>query len=188
MENTIQQLKLQIQAEALKGIDFILAATIMWYCISFIWISSMPLETKCIYTFITGSVLLPLAYLFSKIFKTNWKIKNNALQPLGLWLNFAQIIYFPLLIFILMYQTEYFIMAYAIITGAHLFPYAWFYDSKWYAIVGTLISISSFFIAVYFQNSISIIPFFTAVSFLILAGLLYVSMKNVPFSNSQECP
>jgi hypothetical protein len=144
IQNDLKKLKLEIQIKAKNGIDFILAASLVWFGISIIWTLDYDPYNKSIFTFVFGAILLPLAFVFSKIFKTEWKIKGNKLQPLGLWLNFAQLFYFPFLIFILLASPKYFIMTYAIITGAHLFPYAWFYDEIGYAISAGIISIASF--------------------------------------------
>jgi len=77
---------------------------------------------KSIFTFIIGSLMLPLALLISKFTKAEWSIKDNPLQPLALWLNLSQLFYFPFLVFILLQQPDYFVMTYVIITGAHFFP------------------------------------------------------------------
>ena len=47
---------------------------------------------------------------------------------------------------------DYFIMTYAIITGAHFFPYSWFYKTKWYAIFGGLISLGVLVTAINLTN------------------------------------
>src|SRR5690554_642671 len=150
-----KSLKRQIKLEAKNGIDFIFAASITWFGIFLIWrfTTNTPYE-KSIFTFIFGSLLIPLAFGFSRLFKTNWKIKDNPLQPLGLWLNFAQLIYFPFLIFIMANYPDYFIMAYAIITGAHLFPYAWYYDEIVYAIIAIIISVGAMMIALTINISV----------------------------------
>ena len=169
---SIKKLKLEIQLKAKNGIDFIFAASITWFGIFLIWkFTNNTSYEKSVFTFIIGAILLPLALGFSKILKTNWKIKDNALQPLGLWLNFAQLIYFPFLIFILIKYPDYFIMAYAIITGAHLFPYTWFYDEIGYAVAAVIISIGSMLIAINIEPiDIFYIPIFTA-SILLILGI-----------------
>jgi len=169
---SIKKLKLEIQLKAKNGIDFIFAASITWFGIFLIWkFTNNTSYEKSVFTFIIGAILLPLALGFSKILKTNWKIKDNALQPLGLWLNFAQLIYFPFLIFILIKYPDYFIMAYAIITGAHLFPYTWFYDEIGYAVAAVIISIGSMLIAINVEPiDIFYIPIFTA-SILLILGI-----------------
>lgn len=140
---TLTSLKNQISIESKNGIDFTISGTLIWAVLAVIWASEMESYQKSIWVFMAGTPLLPLAFLLSKVLKTNWKISNNPLQSLGLWLNFAQLFYFPFLIFILSRMPEYFLMTYAIITGAHFFPYAWFFNTKWYAIFAGIISIGS---------------------------------------------
>ena len=137
----IDKLRIELSVKAKNGIDFTLGASIIWFIVAYIWTLKFNSYDKSIFVFIVGAPLLPLAFVLSKIFKTNWKLADNPLQPLGLWLNFAQLIYFPFLIFTMIKMPDYFIMTYAIITGAHFFPYAWFYKTKWYAIFGGLISL-----------------------------------------------
>ena len=125
-QKSLKAMKTEIQFQAKNGIDFILSAGIVWLAITYLWTLEYSSYNLSILAFMIGAILLPLAFGISKILKTNWKVKDNPLQPLGLWLNFAQLIYFPFLIFILIKCPDYFIMTYAIITGAHLFPYTWF--------------------------------------------------------------
>ena len=171
-----ENMKFEIKLKAKNGIDFIFAASITWFGIFLIWrFLTNTSYDKSILTFMFGAILLPLAFGFSKIFKTNWKIKNNPLQPLGLWLNFAQLIYFPFLIFIMIKYPDYFIMAYAIITGAHLFPYAWYYDEIGYAIIAVLISVGAMLIALIVGvTEIYYIPILTAISLFILGSWLTI--------------
>ena len=125
-----------------------------------------------------SALLLPLAFAMSKVLKTQWKAKDDPLQPLGLWINFAQLIYFPLLIFVLLNSPDHFIMAYAVITGAHFFPYAWFYDEMGYAIWAVLISVGSFFIALIVEvDLIWTVPLFTAVMLFLLVIRIFLRLR-----------
>jgi hypothetical protein len=175
----LQKLKEEIQLQAKNGLDFILAAGILWLVISYLWTLDYSAYNKSIFTFIVGAFLLPLAFGLSKVLKTNWKIRGNPLQPLGLWLNFAQLIYFPFLIFILIKYPDYFIMSYAIITGAHLFPYAWFYDEMGYAVVAIVISLGSMGIALYAgPQTMWYVPLFTSIFLFLLALWIYVRWQR----------
>jgi hypothetical protein len=178
---SLEKLKLEIQLKAKNGIDFIFAASILWFGVFLIWkYTNNTSYNKSVFTFIFGSILIPLVLGFSKILKTNWKIKDNPLQPLGLWLNFAQLIYFPFLIFILIKYPDYFIMTYAIITGAHLFPYSWFYDEIGYAIAAILISVGSMLIAIFVNiNSIFYIPIFTAFVLFLLGVWILIRYQRL---------
>jgi hypothetical protein len=144
----LNKLRNQLSVESKNGIDFTTAAAIIWAIIAFIWNGEWGSYNKSILVFIAGAALLPLAFMFSKIYKTNWKVRDNPLQPLGLWLNFAQLFYFPFLVFVLVKSPDYFIMTYSIITGAHFFPYSWFYKTKWYAAFAGIISVGSLLIAI----------------------------------------
>lgn len=139
-------LRTELSIKSKNGMEFTLAASIIWLVMVFVWQLEFKPYDKAVLVFIAGAPMLPLAYLFSKLLKTQWKIENNPLQPLGLWLNFAQLFYFPFLIFTMIKMPEYFIMTYAIITGGHLFPYAWFYKTNWYAIFALLIVLGSLII------------------------------------------
>jgi len=178
---SLEKLKREIQLQAKNGIDFIFAAAIVWFLIFLIWKYTNNISyNKSVLTFIVGSILIPLALGLSKVLKTNWKIKDNPLQPLGLWLNFAQLVYFPFLIFILIKYPDYFIMAYAIITGAHLFPYSWFYDEIGYAVAAVLISVGSMFIAIFVNtNSIFYIPIFTSFALLLLGVWILIRFQKL---------
>jgi hypothetical protein len=175
----LDKLRLELSVKAKNGIDFIVAATIVWSLISFIWTLSYSDYDKSVLTFIVGGPMLPLAFLLSKVFKTSWKVEGNPLEPLGLWLNFAQLFYFPMLVFVLIMKPEYFVLCYVIITGAHFFPYAWYYNTKAFAVMAGVISLGSMTIALTVQPAnLYLIPLFMVVSLLVLAVWLFLDFKR----------
>ena len=177
--SVLNNLRNQLSVEAKNGIDFTLSATIIWAVIAFIWQMETTAYNKSVLVFIAGGPLLPMAFMFSKILKTKWKIPENPLQPLGLWLNFAQLFYFPFLVFILIRMPDYFVMTYAIITGAHFFPYAWFYKVKWYGIFGGIVALGSLLFGLFMkQEDFYLIAAFTSVALSILSILLYFNFRS----------
>ncbi|WCM41916.1 hypothetical protein MG290_13380 [Flavobacterium sp. CBA20B-1] len=178
-KRSLEKLKIEIQTQAKKGIDFILSGGLLWLAIFIIWLQDFTLHNKSVFTFIIAALMLPIAFGLSKILKTNWKIKDNPLQPLGLWLNFAQIIYFSILIFVFIKYPNDFIMTYSIITGAHLFPYAWFYNENGYALSAILISVGALFIALFTDsNTLWLIPLFTSLVLFTLAIWIFIKLKK----------
>jgi hypothetical protein len=178
----LKNMKLELAINAKSGVDFILSAGIVWFAIYFIWAMDFGSYDKSVLTFMVGAILLPLASGLSKLLKTNWKVKNNPLQPLGLWLNFAQLIYFPILIFILIKFPDYFIMTYAIITGAHLFPYAWFYDEMGYAVTAIILSVGSLLMTMNMDpETMWAIPLFTSIAFFLFAIWLFMNLKKISY-------
>lgn len=175
----VAALRLELSVKAKNGLDFILAATLVWAGIAFVWTLPYPPARLGFITFFVGALTLPLAWLFSQLLRTTWTLPHNALQPLGLWLNFAQLFYFPFLFFVFGRHPAYFVMTYGIITGAHFFPYAWFYDALPYAIAAGLISFGCLFIGVRTAGSAPYwVPVFVAGALLGLAAALYGSYRQ----------
>lgn len=178
-KDNFDKLRLELSVKSKNGLDFTMSASIVWLLIAFIWTLDFKPYNQSVLTFIVGGFVLPLAFLFSRVFKTNWTNKENPLQPLGLWLNFAQLFYFPFLVFTLIKTPEYFVMVYAIITGAHFFPYAWFYKTRWYAIFAGLISIGAMVLGLKLTaDKMYFIPAFMSAALVILTILLYFDSKN----------
>lgn len=170
----LDELRDELSIKSKNGFDFTLAASIIWLVIAYLWTLKLKSYDKSIIVFIVGAPLLPLAFLFSKLFKTNWKIPNNRLQPLGLWLNFAQLLYFPFLVLILIKMPDYFIVTYAIITGGHLFPYAWLYKTNWYAIFAVVIVLGVLLLGLNLPNDkMYVIAVFTSILLFVLSLCLY---------------
>jgi len=170
----LDELRNELSIKAKNGIDFTIAASIIWLIIAYLWTLKFEAYNRSIFVFIAGAPLLPMAFLFSRILKTNWKITNNPIQPLGLWLNLAQLFYFPFLIFTMIKMPEYFIMVYAIITGAHLFPYGWFYKANWYSIISGIIVIGALLLGLNLSfEKMYFVALFTSVSLIILTLCLY---------------
>ncbi len=173
-KKTFNQLRLELSIQAKNGIDFIIAATVIWFMIAIIWRLSYSAYDKSVLTFIIGGLLLPLAWGLSKVLKTTWTLPNNPLQPLGLWLNFAQLFYFPFLVFILIKHPDYFVMTYVIITGAHFFPYAWFYKAPIFGIGAGVISLGGLLLGLSLPpDRMFLIPLFMSACLLFLTYLLY---------------
>lgn len=178
-KNSFDHLRIELSIKAKNGIDFISAASLVWLAISYLWTLKITPYNQSILTFCVGAVMLPLAFLFSTILKTTWTIKSNPLEPLGLWLNFAQLFYFPFLFFTLSKMPEYFVMVYVIITGAHFFPYSWYYKNKLYAISAGVISVGAFLLGTYLPiDKIYLIPLLLSFYLMALAILLYFDFKS----------
>jgi hypothetical protein len=169
----------ELSIKSKNGCDFIISASIIWFTISFVWSLGFSSYDKSVLTFIVGSLMLPMAFLMSKILGTTWTNRDNPMQGLGLWLNFAQLLYFPFLIFTLIKMTDYFVMVYVIITGGHFFPYAWFFRTKWYAIFSVIIVVGALLLGLNLTvDKFHYIPLMMGSSLILLAILLYLDAQN----------
>ncbi len=183
------KLRTELSINSKNGLDFILSASVIWMFITFIWTLDYTSYDKSIMTFIIGSLMMPFALILSKVLKTKWVNKENPLQSLGLWLNFAQLFYFPFLIFVLIKMPDYFVMVYVIITGGHFFPYAWFYKTVWFAILAGIIVIGALLLGLTStSDKMYCIAGFMSVMLMILAMLLYWDVRkkeNISLTDNQ---
>lgn len=179
VDRAFDRLRLELSVNAKNGVDFIASATIVWLLVAYIWTLPYSPYDRSILTFIVGSITIPLAFGLSKVFKTRWKSPGNPLEPLGLWLNFAQLFYFPFLVFVLLTEPRFFVMTYAIITGAHFFPYAWYYKSLPFAIMAGAISVGAMFLGLALPlERMYLLPLAMAAALFVLALLLMASWKR----------
>ena len=70
-------------------------------------------------------------------------------------------------------------MIYVIITGAHFFPYSWFYKTNLYAIFAGIIAVGAMLLGLVSEpEDLYIIPVFISVLLFLLTVLLYFDFKK----------
>jgi len=174
----INELRNELAIRCKNGLPFLLAATIVWSMVLVIFLLPYEIESKNILTLFSTGITFPLAILISKVIKADWKVNDNPLGMLGLYINLAQLMYFPILFFAFIKAPNQFIIFFAVITGAHLFPYGWFYNTKAFAIMAPVIS--AIVIIIGWDIDISrlwLIPLSMIVLLMILNIWLYIEYK-----------
>lgn len=185
MNEVKNDFRLELSLKAKNGLEFIISGMILWIIITIVWTMNLSGYNKGILTFMVSGLMFPMAFGLSRLLKTQWKIKDNPLHPIGVRLNIAQLFYFPFLIFVMVKVPDYFLMTYAIITGAHLFPYGWFYNETGYSLMAGLMSVGSLVLGLYLPgNQMYLIGVSMSLSFFVLAIWLYLSYRKK--ANSQN--
>ena len=124
-------------------------------------------------------LMFPLSVAISTFIKADWKLKDNPLGNIGLLLNIAQIIYFPILIWGIIKSPSEAIMLFAIITGAHFFPYGWFYNSIPYYVMAPVISIVIMVLGMNVNGkNLWLEPLTMAILLSLLVLWLYIDYRN----------
>lgn len=126
------------------GAHFISASLIIWIFICVVSFFNLNQYYKNVLSLYSSALLVPLALLFSKIYKVKFSDKDNPLNSAGLYFALNQILYLLVVILVWIVKPEQMLTAYAIVVGAHFLPYSWLYDSLTYKIVAILIPIMSF--------------------------------------------
>ncbi|MFC5627334.1 DUF7010 family protein [Aliibacillus thermotolerans] len=162
-----------------NGIAFLLSATIVWSVITVIFTLPLSLHTKNIFTLISTGLIFPTAILLSKIIKADWKNDDNPLNILGIHLNIAQLLYFPIIFWAFIQSPADMIIFFAIITGAHFFPYGWFYRAPAYYIMAPFISITMMLVGwTLAPTTLWWVPIVMVISLVILIFWLYGDYKR----------
>lgn len=138
----LELLKSDCRIKQKRGLAFILASIPVWTAILGIQLSTLPVLGKNFWTFCCSVPLIVLAYLISGLLGTDFKNWDNPLSKLGLIMTFSQMPYLLIVMWVYSTVPEKMLMVYAMVFGAHLFPFGWLYDSKTYYIFSAVIPVS----------------------------------------------
>lgn len=179
MNLSLLEMKDELSIRSKNGLPFLISATIIWTMITIIFIQLFAINEKNIYMLFSTGLMLPLSMMIAKILKADWKSNDNPLGDLGLYLNLAQLMYFPILFWAFVKNPYEMIIFFAVITGAHFFPFGWFYNTKAYYVLAPVISIAVTLIGWTLETaSLWIIPLVMVILLLILIVWLYVDYKE----------
>ncbi len=153
MNSVIENLRTDCCMKQKKGLHFIIASVIIWAAVLLIHLSSLPIESKNLFTFCCSAPLMPLAYMVSKIIKVDFQNKDNPLTKLGLIFSVGQMPYLLIAMWIFSAIPENMLMVYAMIFGGHLLPYGWLYRSKTYYALSGIIPVAALITGIYFSSS-----------------------------------
>lgn len=174
----IDELRNEVSIRGKNGVGFLLSGLIIWSLITFIFLLPLEVHQKNMYMLFSTGLMFPLAVAISTWIKADWKFEGLPLGSLGLYLNLAQLIYFPILFWAIGKSPNDAVMIFAIITGAHFFPYGWFYRAKAYYIIAPVISILIMVIGWNMgSSSLWWIPLSVVIILFILVCLLLIDYK-----------
>lgn len=173
----LDELRFDCAKEQKKGLHFILTSIIIWLVITLIHMTSLPILTKNLYTFCATALLLPIAYIISKIIKVEFSNKENPLNNLGMLFSMNQMIYLLIAMWIYAAIPEKMVMVLAMIFGAHLLPYGWLYQSMSYKIMSIMIPIVALILGNMYQAYI--LAFLMIFIEIVFSGLLIIEIKRM---------
>jgi hypothetical protein len=175
----LNEVRNELSVRGKNGIGFLFSAIVIWSIITIIFLQSIDMYQKNIYMLFSTGLMFPLSVGISTIIKADWKLKNNPLGNLGLYLNLAQIIYFPILFWGIIKSPNDAIIFFAIITGAHFFPYGWFYNAKAFYVMAPMISVVVMFLGMYLnEENLWLVPFSMVILLLFLILWLHLDYKR----------
>lgn len=175
----LKEVRNQLSVRGKNGIGFLLSAILIWSMITIIFLQNIAIEQKNIYMLFSTGLTFPLSVGISTIIKADWKLKNNPFGNLGLYLNLAQMIYFPILFWGMIKTPNAAVLFFAIIIGAHFFPYGWFYNARAYYVMAPLISVTTMLLGLFLAaENLWIIPLSMVVFLICLICWLHLDYKG----------
>jgi hypothetical protein len=172
-------MKNELSVKSKNGISFMLSGVIIWGIITILFFQSFEINMKNIFALYTTGLMFPLAVILSKIMNVDWKANSNPLGNLGLILNLAQFVYFPLIFWAFISNPNEMLVFFAIITSAHFLPYGWLYHTKVYYILSPIMVLFIFFIGLLLNGEyLWVIPLTMFISLVFLNLFLFIDYKK----------
>lgn len=148
----LREMRLDMARSQKKGLAFILAASLIWTLVVIVHACPIGITLKNTLTICFSAPIFMIARLFSKLIKVNIFDRSNPLYKLGILFAMNQMLYIPISVWAFYACPEKMLMIYAIVTGAHLLPYAWLYVSNAYLYFSALIAVAALVIGWLFPS------------------------------------
>jgi hypothetical protein len=174
----LAQMKRELSVKSKNGIAFLSAGTVVWGIITIIFLLPLSPREADLFAFYSTGLMFPLAVVLSNLLKADWKAKDNPLGSLGLYLNLAQLMYFPVLFWTIVKHPTDMVLLFAIITAAHFYPYGWLYNTRVYYLLAPIISLILFGIGLADSTKAWIIPLFMVMALLLANIFLLKDYKK----------
>ena len=137
-----------------KGLPFIMASVVIWSLILVFQFTGKAIETINLYSFMSSSLLMPLAFMFSKVTKADiFRKSDNPVNKLGFLCTLNQMLYLVIVMWAFSARPDAMLMLYAIVFGAHLLPFGWVYKSKAYMFIAISETLGALFTGIIWGNS-----------------------------------
>ncbi|MFJ7666865.1 DUF7010 family protein [Lysinibacillus sp. NPDC097195] len=172
LDTSLQVLLNDIAHKQKKGLPFIMASIFIWGVITTITMLPLDLMIKNIGVLSCGALLFPVSIGCAKILKVDLFYKENPLINGLLIATNNQILYLIICILLLIKAPMWVLPAYAIIYGAHLLPYSFFYQSKNYRYSSIFICLAIFIGLLFLHVNIVFIPLIVEIGVLFLFFML----------------
>jgi len=174
----MEELRNDITLKQKKGLPFIIASVIIWLLITIVSTLDININTKNLFVFCCSCPLLPLSWIIGKVIKVDIFSKENPLGQLGFIFMLNQMIYLLIVMWVFNAVPEKMIMVYAMVFGAHLFPYSWLYKSLGYRIVSIIIPIISLILGCTLNNG-TIIAIVACMIEVLFAVVLFTELRKM---------
>lgn len=178
LDTSLQVLLHDIALKQKKGLPFIMASIFIWAVITTITLLPLDVMIKNIGILSCGALLFPVSIGCAKILKVDLFYKENPLINGLLIATNNQILYLIICVLLLIKAPMWVLPTYAIIYGAHLLPYSFFYQSKNYRYSSIFICLAILISILFFHLNILFVPLIVEIGVLFLFFMLNKEIKS----------
>ncbi|MBQ9489083.1 MAG: hypothetical protein IJU80_04050 [Lachnospiraceae bacterium] len=173
-----QELKRDAQQMQRKGLPFMMASVVIWSLNEVLQCMNLGVERANFFTFVTTCLLMPLAFLFSRLLGSNiFQKTENPINKLAFLCTMNQMLYLLIVMWACNRAPEAMVMIFAMVFAAHLLPYGWAYDNKAYTVISITETIGALALGCLFGNQIMI--GFMILLQIILCSFLFADVKKM---------
>lgn len=158
----LDELRNDLVLKQKKGLPFICASVVIWLLILIVILLDLPQYTENLFVFCCSCPLLPLAWAIGKVLKVDIFDKSNPLGNVGFLFTCNQFLYLLIVMWVFRAVPDKMVMVYAMVFGAHLFPYSWLYKSVSYRVFAIVLPIVSLIIGCMFSAVFVAVTLFVA--------------------------
>lgn len=174
----LNELKAEAQRMQRKGLPFMMASVVIWSLVCLLQWLELGLEKANMFVFMCTCLLLPLAFLFSKLLGADiFQKTDNPINKLAFLCTMNQMLYLLIVMWACSKAPEAMVMLFAMVFGAHLLPYGWAYDSRAYTLVSVLETVGALLIGCILGSRFMTV--FMIIMQIVLCCLLYAELRRM---------
>lgn len=146
---TLDELIKDCSLKQKKGLHFIVASIFVWAAILVVQLTGFDDLKKNLLTFCCTAILMPLAWMFSRLLHIDFQNKENPLTKAGLLFSINQLLYLLIAMWVFNAVPDKMLMVLTMIFGAHLMPFSWLYASKYYFVLSIFIPLMALILGLF---------------------------------------
>lgn len=131
---TLHEMRRDVAARSRKGLPFLIAGGIYWAGMGVAG-AALPAERAALALLVGLGVVMPLAYLFSRMLGAEFAATDHPLSPLGGQIAALNGFFLPVFVVVYAEIPGWTPFTLAVLGGSHFLPYAWYFDSRAYQVL-----------------------------------------------------
>ncbi len=145
----IDELRSRFVVTQKRGLHFIIPSVMIWAVILVLQFLIPDITNRNLAVFCSSTMLMPLAFVTSKLLGIKFSDKENPLSSPGFLFTMNQMLYLTIVMWAFAANPQAMVMIYGIVFAAHLLPFGWLYRSKAYSVMSVFETAAALFSGIF---------------------------------------